>query len=70
MGIKPVGSPKTLLSSAVLFKLGFRQSLGMKVPTLIGPNASHVHTAIGRNAIPIGGGMIGAGFLLDQFGNK
>lgn len=66
MGIKPVGSPKTLLSSAILFKLGLRIPLGRKVPTLIGPSASHLHTAIGRNAIPIGGAMFGAGYLLDK----
>ncbi len=61
-GIKSVGSKKTFLYSAIGFKLGLRQSLGRKFPTLFGPPASTLHTAIGRNAIPIGLGTAGAAY--------
>jgi RHS repeat-associated protein len=64
------GSKNALLSTVIAYKLGFRGSLGRKVPTFIGPSASSLETAIGRNAIPIGGSMIGAGYLLENTGNK
>jgi RHS repeat-associated protein len=66
VGIKAVGSKKTLVYSALLFKLRARWSLGRKVPTMIGPSASSFHTAVGRNAIPIGLGTAGAGYGVEK----
>ncbi len=66
MGIRVIGSKKGLLSSMTLYKIGLNQRLPFKVPTLIGPNTNMLSAAIGRNAIPIGGISLGAGFLLDD----
>ena len=64
------GSKKALLSTVLAYKLGLRGSLGRKVPTFIGPRASSLETALGRNAIPIGGSAVGAGFLIDELNKK
>jgi hypothetical protein len=63
-------SKKALLSTVLAHKLGLRGSLGVKVPTFIGPRASSLEGAIGRNAIPFGVGLIGAGYLLENLQNK
>jgi hypothetical protein len=59
------GSKRTLLSTAIFYKLGIRGSLGRQVPTLFGP-ASSIETLLGRYTAPVGGGIVLYDFLTDD----
>lgn len=60
------GSKKALASTLFAYKVGLKGSLGRKVPTFIGPRASSLETAIGRNAVPAGATMFGVGYLAER----
>jgi RHS repeat-associated protein len=69
MGIRVIGSKKTMLYSGLLHKVGVRGNLPFRVPTLIGPSTSGIATSIGRNMPLIGASLYGSGVLYDYINN-
>lgn len=64
-------SQRMLLSTYIARLVGIRGHIGRSAPTFLGlfgaKRAQTYHSFFGRNAIPIGGGTIGLGFLIDKF---